>query len=142
MVTKSRFLAFLWLFIGCNFVFFQNSTRNGSPAELHNDLCKQNQDLNESRILQSKVIQTDLLSLWPKSANSPADGLKSTSDHLLDANRRMFEACLADSEGVRESQNLALSEMKKLADPDSNHTWKSYLALIESTITSLRKGPL
>lgn len=141
MLSKARFLTFLWVFVACDLTLFHNATREGSPTELHNDLCKQSQDLNESRIIQARAIQSELLAIWPRAGISPAADLKATADVLLDVNKQMYEVCVS-KESVRTSQTFALTEMKKLADPSVNSAWRVYIGVLEATIDGLKKGLL
>lgn len=143
MTSKARFLSILWAFVACDFVLFQNFTQNGSSSVLHNDLCKQSLDLNDSRILQVKNIEADLLAAWPKSAStSPENDLKSMMSILLDSNKAMYDACVTNTTSVRDSHLYALDELGKLADPGSNSAWKNYVGVIESALDSFKKDVL
>jgi hypothetical protein len=142
MNYKVRFLSVLWIFVICDFVLFQNFTQSGSATELHNDMCKQSLDLNETRISQVDAVKGKLLAAWPPGTSAnPNAALKSMNAILKDGDRQIYEACLTDG-AVRDSHTYALVELKKFADPDSNNAWKRYVNTLEGALDSLNKGPL
>lgn len=138
MNSQARFLLLLWVFVIGNFVLYQNTTQD--PVATHNDLCKQNSDLNQSRIMNINSVQSDLIAAWPNSASSdPRPALSAMSTTLLDANRQFYAACIAQT-SVRGSQTLALNELIKLADPSSNSAWKNFVAVTEGALATLKAG--
>jgi hypothetical protein len=142
MTNRTRFLSILWVLMACDFVLFQNFTQNGSLAAVHNDLCAQALNLNESRILQVKIVQNDLLSIWPKTATAkPANDFKQLSSDLLDTNHQIYDLCVAGN-NVSQSHELALTELKKLADAGENKAWKHYTNSLEIALKSLKSGML
>lgn len=138
MTTRIRFLAILWAFITCNLVLFQNFTTDGAPSVLHNDLCKQGHDLNESRILQVKGVQADLNRVWPKSSwANPTEDMANLSSYLFTANQKLYEYCVSEN-AVLNSHEQALIALRKVSDPEQNKAWKNYLGVLDLSLKSYR----
>jgi hypothetical protein len=140
MIQKhSKFLFILWSFVIVSFLFFQNFTQDVSSKAVHNEACQQAFDLNQSRLLNVNRLQADLLAAWPRDVQSPQNSLNALASVMMDANQKIYGACLVQESEVQASHQLALGELKKLALVDSNQVWKNYLAGLESTISTLKE---
>ncbi len=140
MSNKTFFLSVLWVFVIFNFVFFHNATKV-SVTGLHNNLCEQSRNLNKSRILGANTVQARLASVWPDDAPyDPRPRLTSMTSSLLNANDQIYGSCVA-TEVVRDSQTLALDEMKKLADAKTNISWNRYEVVLQEALATLAGTP-
>jgi hypothetical protein len=140
MGTRGRFLAFLWLFVACDFILFQNFNQDASAVDIHNDQCKQALQINQSRIMNTDAVSAGLIAAWPAAASSdPRPMIRSMTSILLDANTQIYQTCLSTA-AVRGSQTLALTELQALSNPDSNAAWKRYIAALENGLATLSGG--
>ncbi len=139
MIQKhKRFLFILWSFVIVSYLLFQNFTQDVSPKVLHNESCQQAFDLNQSRLLNVSRLHADLLASWPKDVASPQASMNNLSVLLMEANQKMYGACFVESGEVRPSHQLALDELKKLSQTESNVNWKNYIAILETTMNQLK----
>ncbi len=106
---------------------------------MHNEACQQALNVNQSRILNINGIHTNLQAAWPSGASDIHSSVSALTTELLAANQQIYDSCVAEGESVRSSQLYALAELKKLANLETNPSWRVYVSALESTLKNVKE---
>ncbi len=139
MIKKHwRYLGVLWLFVLLSFALFQNFNQELDKITLHNDSCKQALDTNQGRILNINSAQSNLTSVWPKETSDISQTLRALNSTLIESNQKLYSDCQVEGSVIQLSHQIALEELNKLTDANSNLAIKEYISLVDSAYAQLK----
>lgn len=142
--SKLKFLFLLWLVVLGSLTLFQNNTSVQDQAKAHNELCQNSFETNESKISQLSSTQSELIIHWPREAQDIGGLILNIKEKMNTTNMALLQSCAIKNLGTETTPNtaqlFALGELVKLTNTETNTNWKSYVKVVESTLTQLKQG--